>query len=423
MTAVHTEPALNRHASFDNLSGSRSSFKTTTPNALSRNCKRVFSEDFSLLHQDVFCSHPVGAVVGVPKKLRHSLSQDAANQGSQSPRWAPGLATSIRNFSPPTPKASFSLHPVLTLVPLGLGSISKYEPTGSLYIKLEQSVIPPGWSNDPISLEVDTSFNEKDEEENLKEDFKTQYNMPNPLPVLVHFQEGVWLIDGGDGKYYVYQNEEGYVGEVYERNLAKILSELGTQYNMPNPLPVIVHRKDGVWLIDGGVGKFYVYQNEKRHVGEVYDRNLPIILSKLGNRALGRTKLRRLGHLGCGPPPDYDAPWISGDGAEHDILRMLGLAGPSGARMEDGRIETFKTWPNQNQYKIFKYSIGVSSRVQQNRRSTHLDAQDELINRIIRKLDPNAVEDDEVMVVAVLDRSKIQRPGARKNIASETPDD
>ena len=28
--------------------------------------------------------------------------------------------------------------------------------------------------------------------------------------------------------------------------------------------------------------------------------------------------------------------------------------------MIDERIETFKTWPNQNQYKIFEYSIRVS---------------------------------------------------------------
>lgn len=46
--------------------------------------------------------------------------------------------------------------------------------------------------------------------------------------------------------------------------------------------------------------------------------------------------------------------------------------------------------------KRFKYSIGVSSRVEQDRRSTHLNAQDELINWIIRKLDPDVVEDDEV---------------------------
>ena len=68
------------------------------------------------------------------------------------------------------------------------------------------------------------------------------------------------------------------------------------------------------------------------------------------------------------------------------LLRRLA----QGVRMEDGRIETFKTWPNQNQYKIFKYSIGVSSRVQQDHRSTHLDAQNELINWIIRKLDPDS---------------------------------
>ena len=103
---------------------------------------------------------------------------------------------------------------------------------------------------------MDTCFNENDAEENLTEYFKTQYKMPNPLPVVVHFKDGVWLIDGGDGKFYVWQDVEDYVGEVYERNLAMILSKLG---------------KD---------------------------------------RALGQTKWRRLGHLGCGPPPDYDAPWM-----------------------------------------------------------------------------------------------------------------
>ena len=34
----------------------------------------------------------------------------------------------------------------------GLGRISKYEPPDSLYIKLEQPAIPPGWPNDPLYL-------------------------------------------------------------------------------------------------------------------------------------------------------------------------------------------------------------------------------------------------------------------------------
>lgn len=116
---------------FGSLPGSTSSFKTATSpahstKALPHHRKRVFSEDFSSLHQDDFWSHPLGVVVGLSssftytslfsqqKNRRHSFSQDAANQGSQSPRWAPDLATSRRNFIPSIPKASFSsshLHP------------------------------------------------------------------------------------------------------------------------------------------------------------------------------------------------------------------------------------------------------------------------------------------------------------------------
>ena len=102
----------------------------------------------------------------------------------------------------------------------GLGCISKYEPTDSLYIKLEQSVIPPGWSNGPIALHLDFYFYGKVAEENLTEELKTEYNMPNPLPIVVHGQDGLWLIDGGNGKFYLWQDVEGFVGEVYERNLA-----------------------------------------------------------------------------------------------------------------------------------------------------------------------------------------------------------
>lgn len=108
--------------------GLTSSFKTATSpahstKALHHHRERVFSEDFSSLHQDDFWSHPVGAVVGLSssftytsllsqqKNRRHSFSQDAANQGSQSPRWAPDLATSRRNFIPSIPKASFSPRP------------------------------------------------------------------------------------------------------------------------------------------------------------------------------------------------------------------------------------------------------------------------------------------------------------------------
>ena len=191
-----------------------------------------------------------------------------------------GLATLKRNSIPSTPKASFSPQPQFsTLIPLlslslkkviywwlwtescggeqGLGCISKYEPTDSLYIKLEESIIPPGWYNDPITLNLDCCFNGKFAEENLTEEFKTEYNMSKPLPIIVYGEHGLWLIDGGNGKFYLWQDVEDFVGEVYECNLAIILSTLAK------------------------------------------------------NRGLKGTKWRKLGHLGCRPPsPDWDDPWM-----------------------------------------------------------------------------------------------------------------
>lgn len=63
---------------------------------------------------------------------------------------------------------------------------------------------------------------------------------------------------------------------------------------MPNPLPIIAYKQNRIWLIDGRNGKFYLWQDVEDFVGEVYERNLAIILSIAG---LKKTKWRRLGHL------------------------------------------------------------------------------------------------------------------------------
>lgn len=136
----------------------------------------------------------------------------------------------------------------------GLGSISKHQPTGSTYIKLEQFAIPPGWSNNPFDLDLAYCFNGKVAEENLTEQFKTQINLPNSLPIIVHKQHRLSLIDGGNGKFYVWQDVEDYVGEFYECNLAILLFAVGKDLDL----------KGVQW--------------------------------------------RKLGHLHCGPA-DFDAPW------------------------------------------------------------------------------------------------------------------
>ena len=61
------------------------------------------------MHPEELWHHPVEAVVGLTssfahtswllKKRRHSLSKDAADQGSRSPQWAFGLATLKNSIS------------------------------------------------------------------------------------------------------------------------------------------------------------------------------------------------------------------------------------------------------------------------------------------------------------------------------------
>lgn len=77
-----------------------------------------------------------------------------------------------------------------------------------------------------MALDLDFCFNGKAAEDNLTEEFKTQYDMPNPPPIIVYKQNGMWLLDGGNGKFYLWRDAEGFVGEVYEHNLAIILSTL-----------------------------------------------------------------------------------------------------------------------------------------------------------------------------------------------------
>ena len=45
----------------------------------------------------------------------------------------------------------------------------------------------------------------------------------NPIPIRQVY-DGYWLIDGGDGKHYLWEYVEGIFLEVYERDLAKILA-------------------------------------------------------------------------------------------------------------------------------------------------------------------------------------------------------
>lgn len=105
-----------------------------------------------------------------------------------------------------------------------IGHIIKDTPTGALYWKVKPSAIPPGWSNDPEELSLDYFFS--GEEGNMRMLFQSQLGMPNPVPVVANRDDELWLIDSGDEKYYFWEAVADSIFEIYERNLAKILSAL-----------------------------------------------------------------------------------------------------------------------------------------------------------------------------------------------------
>ena len=156
--------------------------------------------------------------------------------------------------------------PETPLVDPEIGCVIKDEPTQSFYIKLKPSVIPAHWRNDPDSLSLDYHFNSVDEESNIP-DMKSRFGLSNPIPIIRQEREGYWLIDGGDGKQYIWEYVADIFLEVYERDLAKILATF-RQY----------------W-------------------------------------SLGGMTVRRLGLLDCGSA-DYSAQWICVTPKEPEIARL-----------------------------------------------------------------------------------------------------
>lgn len=125
VTAVFTRLTVNKYASFGDLPDSTSSFQTAarptySTNALSQSQEKS-QRGLFIMHPDDLWHHLVEAVVGLTssfahtsslsqqKKRWHSLSNDAADQGSRSPQWSFGLATLKKNSISAVSNASFSL--------------------------------------------------------------------------------------------------------------------------------------------------------------------------------------------------------------------------------------------------------------------------------------------------------------------------
>lgn len=83
-----------------------------------------------------------------------------------------------------------------------------------------------------------------------------------------------------------------------------------SQLGMPNPIAIVVNRKYGLWLIDSGDGKYYFWEDLADSIFEIYERNLAKILSTISkNGGLAGTNFRRLGIVGFEGIPNYNAQW------------------------------------------------------------------------------------------------------------------
>ena len=258
MAAVVVRPTLNKSPSLGDLEGPTSSFcEAGSPciiSPLSRNLKRSLSQDFlSLQRNDWFLSENAdempALVTGTRKRkddfhcqmIPQTREAEARSGHLTFQQWALGrilcmlLQRSVSKpcrCSPPFSNVThWSVSKKAYKRPVGeeeIRSIVKHEPSNSFYVKLKESAIPKDWSNDPHHLKLGASFNGSDEQD-VSESFKSEFAMPDPLPVIENhgYNQGLVLIDGGDGKYYLWHDVSDDVFELYERNLTKILSKFG----------------------------------------------------------------------------------------------------------------------------------------------------------------------------------------------------
>ncbi len=95
----------------------------------------------------------------------------------------------------------------------------------SYYVWVKPSKIPNDWFNDPDDLQIFDIFYPSEKDDFIVSSFQI-LGLPNPRPIL--FNTDLFLLDGGNGKYYMWNEESDYVVELYERNLDNILSVLRT---------------------------------------------------------------------------------------------------------------------------------------------------------------------------------------------------
>lgn len=116
------------------------------------------------------------------------------------------------------------------------------------YIPLDHWKIPWGWSNDPGSLHVSSQFTGL-KKYHAKVALKHDFGIPDARPILVE-QSGVHLIDGGDGKYYLWGDESDMVSEITETNLDNIIITLKSRGSDSLKRKLLGHIEYDPWVDD-----------------------------------------------------------------------------------------------------------------------------------------------------------------------------
>ncbi len=98
--------------------------------------------------------------------------------------------------------------------------------SSTFHVQLEESKVPNGWSNHPTQLSVNNNFTEL-KNDHAKIALQHDFGIPNSRPILVN-KRRTYLIDGGNQKYYTWNDVRDEVNEVRERNLEKILTTLSS---------------------------------------------------------------------------------------------------------------------------------------------------------------------------------------------------
>ena len=90
-------------------------------------------------------------------------------------------------------------------------------------MELESSKVPRGWLNHPDELGVHIHFRGTDDD--IKMRLKDEFNIHNARPVLTDGKT-MYLVEGGDGHYYLWNDLSGYAARLEVRGLDQILSLL-----------------------------------------------------------------------------------------------------------------------------------------------------------------------------------------------------